>query len=155
MRKDLFASLTSKIAVGVVAVLLTAGTGGAVVFSNANHESPGPNENANDHATENVNDDHESDDEGTNEAESESENEANENSTDNHGSDVRVAAHSDDDHGCANHGQYVASIARDDECKTELGNEGGDASSNADDDHGQSGDDHGKSGDDHPSDDDD
>ena len=43
MRKDLFASLTSKVAIGVAAVLLTAGTGGAVVFSNINDDSTPPN----------------------------------------------------------------------------------------------------------------
>ena len=148
MRKDLFASLTSKIAVGVTAVLLTAGTGGAVVFSNANHESPGPNESANEHA-ENVNDDHESgdesEDETTNEVETEDA-ESNENANNEHGKLVSEAARSDvtSSSNCRNHGEMVSAVARGVTCDDD-DEPGASAESN-----GESDEDHGKSGEEHP-----
>src|SRR5688500_1328717 len=153
MRKDLLASLTSKIAVGVAAVLLTAGTGGAIVFSNANHESPGPNENANEHATENVNDDHESDDEATNDVESEDE--ANANSEDNHGADVRVVAQDKDAECDGTHGWAVSAMARGISCSDiisshDAGATASDDASDSAESNGKSDEDHGKSGEEHP-----
>lgn len=146
MRKDRVASLTSKIAVGIAAVLLTAGTGGAVVFSNANHESPGPNENANEHAVENHTDGHDEsgDDEATDAVESEDV-EANEHANNDHGELVSEAARSDvtASSNCRNHGQMVSAVARDTECDDDA--QGASAES-----HGKSDEDHGKSGEEHP-----
>ena len=153
MRKDLLASLTSKIAVGVAAELLTAGTGGAVVFSNANHESPGPNEIANERATENQNDDHESDDsedEATNEVESEDA-ESNENANNEHGKLVSEAAQDKELECDGNHGTYVSAVARG---VTPCAETSSGATTESDDEsaesNGKSDEDHGKSGEEHP-----
>src|SRR5205807_5234447 len=59
MRKDLIASLTSKTAIGVAAVLLTAGTGRAVVFHNiSDSSSPPHSDKASDTADDHAGEDH-------------------------------------------------------------------------------------------------
>ena len=144
MRKDLFASLTSKIAVGAAAVLLTAGTGGAVVFSNANHESPGPNDNANVHADENVNDDHESDDQESGDDVTSEDAESNENANNEHGKLVSEAARSDvtSSSNCRNHGEMVSAVARGVTCDDDEPGASPESNGKSDEDHGQSGDEH-------------
>lgn len=120
MRKDLFASLTSKVAIGVAAVLLTAGTGGAVVFSNINESSsPTLPDKASDTAKKAVadagaDDDATNDDADNAANESATNNTPNDNSTDNHGAKVSAVA-TDKSLTCdGNHGKYVRQVAHDD-----------------------------------------
>jgi hypothetical protein len=144
MRKELFASLASKIAIGVAALALTAGTGGALMFSNAS-DSSRPDDHASETGKEHASDhDATTDDDATTEDDetTTSDVEASENTNDNHGADVSAVA-SDPTKVCDdNHGKYVSAVARGETpCATtqtqshgKSGDHGPEASSDANDD---------------------